>query len=66
MKDSGRAPAASAKRQTSAKMWPAAAPAAFSPCASVAPAASAAAFLATPASSTPIGSLESSQTTPAR
>ena len=48
MNDSGRAPDASAKRQTSAKMWPAAAPAALSPCASVAPAASAAAFFATP------------------
>ena len=39
---------------------------AFSPWASVAPAASAAAFLATPASSTPTGSLDYSQTTPAR
>ena len=39
-------------------MCPAAAPAAFRPCASVAPAASAAAFLAAPASSTPIGSLD--------
>ena len=46
-------------------MWPAAAPAAFSPCASVAPEASAAAFFATPASSTPVGSLDSSHTTPA-
>ena len=64
--DSGRAPRASAKRQTSAKMWPAAAPAALSPCASVAPDASAAAFFAAPASSTPSGSFDSSQTTPAR
>ena len=55
-----------AHRQTSAKMWPAAAPAAFSPCASVAPDASAAAFFAAPASSTPIGSFDSSHTTPAR
>ena len=47
-------------------MWPAAAPAALRPIDSVAPAASAAAFLATPASSTPIGSLECSHTTPAR
>ena len=47
-------------------MWPAAAPAALRPCASVAPAASAAAFLAAPASSTPSGSLERSHTTPAR
>ena len=39
-------------------MWPAAAPAAFRPCASVAPAARAAAFLAAPASSTPTGSLD--------
>ena len=50
----------------SANMCPAAAPAALRPCASVAPAASAAAFFAAPASSTPIGSLERSQTTPAR
>ena len=64
--DSGRAPPASAQRHTSAKMWPAAAPAAFRPCASVAPQASAAAFLAAPASSTPIGSFDSSHTTPAR
>ena len=47
-------------------MCPAAAPAALRPWAWVAPAASAAAFLAAPASSTPIGSLERSQTTPAR
>ena len=47
-------------------MWPAAAPAALRPCASVAPAASAAAFFAAPASSTPTGSLDRSQTTPAR
>ena len=47
-------------------MWPAAAPAAFRPCASVAPAASAAAFLATPDSSTPTGSPDCSHTTPAR
>ena len=47
-------------------MWPAAAPAAFRPCDSVAPAASAAAFLAMPESSTPTGSLDCSQTTPAR
>src|SRR5436305_699052 len=47
-------------------MCPAAAPAAFRPCASVAPAARAAAFLAAPASSTPIGSLDCSHTTPAR
>src|SRR3954451_21547900 len=47
-------------------MWPAAAPAAFRPTASVAPAASDAAFLATPLSSTPTGSLDCSQTTPAR
>src|SRR5436190_1838621 len=47
-------------------MCPAAAPAAFSPCASVAPAARAAAFLAAPASSTPSGSSERSHTTPAR
>ena len=38
----------------------------MSPCASVAPAASPAAFFAAPASSTPIGSLDRSQTTPAR
>jgi hypothetical protein len=47
-------------------MCPAAAPAAFSPCASVAPAASAAAFFAAPASSTPTGSFDCSHTTPAR
>ena len=47
-------------------MWPAAAPAALSPWPSVAPLASAAAFFAAPASSTPMGSLDSSQTTPAR
>ncbi len=47
-------------------MCPAAAPAAFRPCASVAPAASAAAFFAAPASSTPTGSFDCSQTTPAR
>src|SRR3954471_3189693 len=47
-------------------MWPAAAPAALSPCASVAPAANAAAFLAAPARSTPVGSSDCSQTTPAR
>ena len=47
-------------------MWPAAAPAALRPWAWVAPAASAAAFLAAPASSTPIGSFDCSQTTPAR
>src|SRR4051812_43083396 len=47
-------------------MCPAAAPAALSPCASVAPAASAAAFFAAPASSTPTGSSDCSQTTPAR
>ena len=41
-------------------------PAAFSPCASVAPTATAAAFFAHPASSTPTGSSETSQTTPAR
>ncbi len=64
--DSGRAPCASAHRHTSAKMCPAAAPAAFSPWASVAPEASAAAFFAAPASSTPIGSFDSSHTTPAR
>ena len=63
--DSGRAPCISAKRQTSAKMCPAAAPAAFSPWASVAPAARAAAFLAAPASSTPTGSFDTSHTTPA-
>ena len=51
--DSGWAPRPSAKRQTSPKMCPAAAPAAFRPWLSVAPAASAAAFLAAPASSTP-------------
>ena len=65
MSDSGRAPRPSPKRQTSAKMWPAAAPAALRPWRSVAPAASAAAFLAAPASSTPTGSLDASQTTPA-
>ena len=47
-------------------MWPAAAPAAFRPWTSVAPAASAAAFLAIPESSTPTGSLDCSHTTPAR
>ena len=47
-------------------MCPAAAPAAFSPWASVAPAASAAAFFAAPASSTPTGSSDCSHTTPAR
>ena len=47
-------------------MCPAAAPAAFRPCASVAPAASAAAFFAAPASSTPTGSVDVSHTTPAR
>src|SRR3954464_3649981 len=47
-------------------MWPAAAPAALRPWDWVAPAASAAAFLAAPASSTPIGSFDCSQTTPAR
>ena len=41
-------------------------PAAFSPCAWVAPTATAAAFFATPASSTPTGSSDTSQTTPAR
>ena len=64
--DSGRAARSSANRHTSRKMWPAAAPAAFMPCASVAPAASAAAFLADPGSSTPTGSLDCSHTTPAR
>ena len=47
-------------------MSAAAMPAALSPCAWVAPTATAAAFLATPASSTPTGSSETSQTTPAR
>ena len=41
-------------------------PAALRPCAWVAPTATAAAFLATPASSTPTGSSDTSQTTPAR
>ena len=47
-------------------MSAAAIPAALSPCACVAPTATAAAFLATPASSTPTGSSETSQTTPER
>jgi hypothetical protein len=47
-------------------MWPAAAPAAFRPWASVAPEAKAAAFFAAPAYSTPIGSFEISQITPPR
>ena len=66
IRDSGRAPWRSAKRQTSRKTWPAAAPAALRPWDSVADAASAAAFLAAPASSTPIGSSDISATTPAR
>ena len=65
IRDSGRAPCSSAKRHTSAKMCPAAAPAALRPCASVAPAARAAAFFAAPASSTPTGSFDTSHTTPA-
>ena len=51
---------------TSRKMSAAAMPAAFSPCAWVAPTATAAAFFATPASSTPTGSSDTSHTTPAR
>ena len=62
----GGAPCDSAHLHTSAKMCPAAAPATFRPWATVAPDASAAAFLATPASSTPTGSVDSSHTTPAR
>ena len=50
---------------TSRKMSAAAMPAAFSPCAWVAPTATAAAFFATPASSTPTGSSDTSHTTPA-
>ncbi len=59
-------PLRSASASTSRKMSAAAIPAALSPCAWVAPTATAAAFLATPASSTPTGSSETSQTTPER
>ncbi len=58
-----RAPRPRASASTSVKMSAAAMPAAFRPCDSVAPAASAAAFFALPASSTPTGSLEASHTT---
>src|SRR5215212_9005330 len=59
-----RPPLARASANTSRKMSAAAMPAAFSPWAWVAPTATAAAFFATPASSTPTGSSETSHTTP--
>ena len=62
----GLPPLRSASASTSRKMSAAAIPAALSPWAWVAPTATAAAFLAQPASSTPTGSSETSHTTPAR
>ncbi len=62
----GCPPRSAASASTSVKMSAAAIPAALSPCDSVAPAASAAAFLAHPASSTPTGSGDTSHTRPAR
>ena len=59
-------PEPSASDSTSRKMSAAAMPAAFRPWAWVAPTATAAAFLATPASSAPTGSSETSHTTPER
>ncbi len=59
-------PLSAASDSTSRKMSAAAIPAAFRPCACVAPTATAATFFAIPASSTPTGSSETSHTTPER
>ena len=59
-------PESSARASTSRKMSAAAIPAALRPCAWVAPTATAAAFFATPASSSPTGSSDTSHTTPER